>query len=134
MRRKSARAIAASESSSSPSAQGSWQTPRTARGQVTRDNGDPSKERLTTEGQAKNWPTPNVPTRGPEKKEDKRPKSGGEDLLTKVMNWPTPGANDHKGTAKLGQRRGQLDEATEQKFLTTPEQLASLLQDRKSVV
>lgn len=28
--------------------------------------------------------------------------------------WPTAGANDHKGAARPGQRRGQLDEAAEQ--------------------
>lgn len=33
-----------------------------------------------------------------------------------VGTWPTPGANDHKGTGREGQRRGQLDEAAEQKF------------------
>ncbi len=32
--------------------------------------------------------------------------------------WPTPGANDYKGSAKKGQRRGQLDEAAEQKWQT----------------
>lgn len=32
--------------------------------------------------------------------------------------WPTAGANDHKGSAKVGQRRGQLDEAAEQMFST----------------
>lgn len=37
-------------------------------------------------------------------------------LDQQARNWPTPGANDHKGSAKEGQRRGQLDEATEQKF------------------
>lgn len=30
--------------------------------------------------------------------------------------WPTAGANDYKGSYKLGQRRGQLDEAAEQRF------------------
>lgn len=29
-------------------------------------------------------------------------------------SWPTAGANDYRGTAKEGQRRGQLDEAAEQ--------------------
>jgi hypothetical protein len=33
-----------------------------------------------------------------------------------VWARPTPGANDWKGTAKEGQRRGQLDEAAEQKW------------------
>ena len=32
--------------------------------------------------------------------------------------WPTPGANDHKGSAREGQRRGQLDEAAEQLWQT----------------
>lgn len=27
--------------------------------------------------------------------------------------WPTPGANDYKGSSRVGQRRGQLDEAIE---------------------
>ena len=44
--------------------------------------------------------------------------TGGIDLRTQVGRWPTPGANDHKGSAKDGQRRGQLDEATEQKWQT----------------
>ena len=57
------------------------------------------------------------------------------DLQTQVDDFPalarpTPGAHDHKGTAKEGQRRGQLDEAAEQKWQTpsssewggTPEQ------------
>ena len=39
-------------------------------------------------------------------------------LCKGARTWPTPGANDHKGTAKLGQRRGQLDEAAEQKWAT----------------
>lgn len=30
--------------------------------------------------------------------------------------WPTASANDYKGTARPGQRRGQLDEAAEQLF------------------
>jgi len=34
--------------------------------------------------------------------------------------WPTPGANDHRGSAKKGQRRGQLDEAAEQIFHSGP--------------
>jgi hypothetical protein len=32
--------------------------------------------------------------------------------------WPTPGANDHKGSHQVGQRRGQLDEAAEMKWPT----------------
>lgn len=37
--------------------------------------------------------------------------------------WPTAGSNDWKGTAQLGQRRGQLDEAAEQKFPCGPPNL-----------
>lgn len=36
-------------------------------------------------------------------------------------SWPTPGANDHKGSNELGQRRGQLDEAAENIFPSSPQ-------------
>jgi hypothetical protein len=42
----------------------------------------------------------------------------GRNLNREAASWPTPGANDHKGSSKDGQRRGQLDEATEQKWQT----------------
>lgn len=78
------------------------------------------RPRLTVQGlgnRATMWTTPNVPTRGKESKESKESKerrgSGGVDLQTQADAWPTPGANDHKGSAEMGQRRGQLDEATE---------------------
>ena len=35
-------------------------------------------------------------------------------VAEQAENWPTPGANDYKGTSPTGQRRGQLDEAAEQ--------------------
>lgn len=41
---------------------------------------------------------------------------GQTGLLEQANNWPTPGANDQKGSAKEGQRRSQLDEAAEQKY------------------
>jgi hypothetical protein len=44
--------------------------------------------------------------------------SGGGDLQAAAMQWPTPGANDHKDSAREGQRRGQLDEAAEQLWPT----------------
>ena len=37
-------------------------------------------------------------------------------LPAQAEMWPTAGGHEHKGTNKLGQRRGQLDEAAEQKF------------------
>ena len=75
------------------------------------------RPRLKVQGlgnQASMWTTPNVPNRGKESKESKeRRGSGGVDLQTQADAWPTPGANDHKVSAQIGQRRGQLDEATE---------------------
>jgi hypothetical protein len=48
-----------------------------------------------------------------------------EDLLpNQATHWPTPGANDHKGSAREGQRRGQLDEAVEQLW-PTPSRLTT---------
>lgn len=40
------------------------------------------------------------------------------DLQTQADAWPSPGANDYKGSNREGQRRGQLDEAAEQKWPT----------------
>jgi hypothetical protein len=42
---------------------------------------------------------------------------GNPTLPEQAKRWPTAGANDHKGSATEGQRRGQLDEAAEQIFL-----------------
>lgn len=68
------------------------------------------------------WPTPRTITGGAEsskrKKELGRTESGGGDLQAATKAWPTPGANDHKGSAREGQRRGQLDEAAEQLWQT----------------
>lgn len=35
-----------------------WKSPRVSRGKYTRDSGDPEKERLTLEGEVKQWPSP----------------------------------------------------------------------------
>jgi hypothetical protein len=37
-----------------------------------------------------------------------------------VAAWPTPGSNDFKGSVRLGQRRGQLDEAAAWRFPSFP--------------
>lgn len=52
----------------------------------------PTAELRNEESEYSCWPTPNIPNREPERAEDKRPESGGEDLQTTVMRWPTPGA------------------------------------------
>jgi hypothetical protein len=41
-------------------------------------------------------------------------------LTVAAQMWPTAGANDHKGSYRPGQRRGQLDEAAEQGSLFGP--------------
>ena len=89
-----------------------WQTP--VLGGHRRRGGKRSGE-LLLPGQAKAfWQTPKTPTGGPELRDSKAARgSGGVDLETESRNWPTAGANDWKGSAKTGQRRGQLDEAAE---------------------
>jgi hypothetical protein len=68
------------------------------------------------------WATPRTITGGGESAERKRElgrdESGGGDLQAQTSAWPTPCANDHKGSAADGQRRGQLDEAAEQLWQT----------------
>lgn len=65
------------------------------------------------------WPTPNANPEAPNmsttREDGKTRNRTAEQCLGKLAkNWPTPGANDQKGSATPGQRRGQLDEATEQ--------------------
>lgn len=99
-----------------------WMTPDTPGGgrAMTREevaaNGmtENGKRSVGLENQTKFWQTPN------QGMHDSRIQVGAEereDLLpAQARKWPPPGSNDHKGSAKMGQRRGQLDEAVEQRF------------------
>lgn len=88
-----------------------WATPRTSGTNGAGNHGSGGVDLRTQVG---SWPTPMA--------------QDGEDagsvnanmvsLGRAAKDGPTPGANDHKGSAKDGQRRGQLDEATEQKWQT----------------
>lgn len=65
------------------------------------------------------WRSPSTPNgRGSQTPE--KVAAGGHTLHLEDMaeNWPTAGANDWNGTAKPGQRLGQLDEAAEQNWPT----------------
>lgn len=86
------------------------------------NNGGPSRTKGMEEGgyldltvAVKQWPTPNA---NPAPRGENFTKSDGHykphDLATSTQNWPTAGANDHKGSSAEGQRHGQLDEAAEQ--------------------
>lgn len=100
------------------------------RGDYTRDNGDPDKERPSLTGLAKQWATPNVPNGGRVNPPgtgptgmtpDGRKKQVG--LEDQVKQWPTPAARDHKGSLPLDARdrtMGTLDEAAERRFRCTP--------------
>lgn len=68
-----------------------WQTPKVAAGGYTRDNGDPEKERLTLDGEVKQWCTPsaeNFRTRGGDRADEMG-------LDNQVKNWATPQEHDH---------------------------------------
>ena len=86
------------------------------------------KGELLLGGQAKQWPTPNVPNRGPESKHSKasRPNSGGIDLQTTTQQWPTPRSAEYKECGPEGSKshehrldRKYLD-ATAQSFHPSP--------------
>ncbi len=64
------------------------------------------------------WQTPQDPKGGGTSRSGDRM---GEPLLDgQARQWPTPGSHDDKGSNEIGQRRGQLDEAAEQIFRTSP--------------
>ena len=102
---KWAPAIDASESSS-------WPTPRSSASENRTTQNAPSHGKThgkTLAGEAASWPTP---TAGDQKASGSR--KNGTTLTDATKQWPTPSANDHKGSSQVGQRRGQLSEATEQ--------------------
>ena len=115
-----------------------WQTPKTPSGGNT-SRGHGRKGEPLLDGQAKAWKTPHgfQAGNGPDGNEFAKmakqwrtpdaPSGGGvrnrqgsigsghqTTIAEQAEHWPTPGANDQKGSAQKGQRRGQLDEATEQ--------------------
>lgn len=61
----------------------------------------------TLTGAAKNWTTPNVPTRGIELSKDHRPDSGGVDLQSQASQWQSPGAFAGGSVSRGGDRIGE---------------------------
>lgn len=110
-RRKSARRIDASDSLFS-----AWPTVTAGCPEARVLTGEPrgSRKNPTIMDAVQNWPTPRVSCAN-----GKWVAKNGKDyghLETTAENWPTPCQTDHKGSTKLGQRRGQLSEATEVNF------------------
>lgn len=66
----------------------------------------------TGDSRGRQWATPMAHERA----QTPRPVHHGIQLANQVDAWPTASANDHKGSHRIGQRRGQLDEAAEQKW------------------
>jgi hypothetical protein len=66
------------------------------------------------------YPTPAATPYGSSQNEGQvphnRPTRGTPGLEQWAKTWATPGANDFKGSARLGQRRGQLDEQVSHRF------------------
>ena len=77
-----------------------WMSPRTVGGGFTRDKGNPEAERLTLEGQAKEWATPmarDYRSGDPNRVGRFGTSAGGRNLNDEAAKWPTPTARDHKG-------------------------------------
>ena len=86
----------------------SWPTAKTATGDYSYAGGDPTKIVMNLEGAAKQWLTPhgfaNTDQSGHEA-------GAAGEFGRQVKEWATPAPSDVKGSAKIGQRRGQLSEA-----------------------
>ena len=104
---------------STPLALAARQWPTTNVRDSARHTTDPSKPMhpgtTLTDAVRGLWTTPKTPTGGAESRESRGSRgSGGADLEAQAQTaFPTPGANDWKGSHREGQRRGQLDEAVE---------------------
>jgi hypothetical protein len=97
-----------------------WPTTRVsmANGKWVAKNGKDYGHLETT---AENWPTPraqepNRTTEGFSRGLKELVEGHPQTPKKKSENWPTPNATDHFRSAKVGQKRGQLSEATEQKW------------------
>lgn len=108
-----------------------WPTPTVSeaeRGHGYQRSGDRLYPTLTgAVGATKHWPTPDAGVfnyseapaswdarRARIKRELGNGNGAGRLLAVEVRReWPTPAASDHKGSSKIGQRRGQLTEKTE---------------------
>lgn len=89
-----------------------WQTPRVQRGAYQRDNGDPNKERLTLEGEASQWRTPQAgdATRGAKSQRgqssDYKDPAGRHSLVTEVSHWQTPATDSFR--SRGGDRKDEM--------------------------
>lgn len=94
-----------------------WPTPRAySHGEESNVPGLTSLDVVVRElypDKARYWPTPMVPNGGRSPKTNPRESGQQLHLEEAVRIWPTPSATDYKGSNKIGQRRGQLSEATE---------------------
>lgn len=90
----------------------SWPTP------TAHDGRRPGADTLSTQGANLNRDAANWPPSPPDPKTETPGLESSQSDPTLLPRWPTPGANDYKGSAKIGQRRRQLDEAAEQKWPT----------------
>lgn len=78
----------------------------------------PKSEHLTSESGSSSWPTPVAKddNKSPEAHLAMKERMGGNrteitSLQVAVKQWPTPASSEIKGSAKVGQRRGQLSES-----------------------
>jgi hypothetical protein len=113
-----------SESDSLTGVTKAWNTPKTARGNYTRDHGDPEMERPSLQGQAEMWATPKVVQGGPEtgqrKKELGRDESGGGDLQAQVLQmWQIPAADSFR--SRLGDRVDEMGLDQQARFWPSPQ-------------
>lgn len=69
---------------------------------------------------ALNWPTPTAKDENTQRHPTEKRQGGEmhESLRVAAVHWPAPAASDEKGSCRVGQRRGQLSEATEQMWPT----------------
>lgn len=118
-RRKLARRTSGSGCSSWPTAKAMSGGPNSNRDRRANCGGPDLQEAAAM------WATPNTnpdaPNAGTNRGAGAHRARNTSQCLTEVARsalWPTAGANDYKGTAHEGQRRGQLDEAAEQKWQT----------------
>jgi len=86
-----------------------WQTPSAQQCEKRRQVGQTERTELLLLGQVRQWPTPNIPNRGPELDKNHRPNSGGIDLQSTVLAGEVAGLPDPASPSTIGKPRGSLN-------------------------
>jgi hypothetical protein len=109
-----------SESDSLTGVTKTWNTPKTARGNYTRDHGNPEMERPSLGGQAEMWRTPDAPgtTGGPRNRQGSKDEGHQVTIAEQAEMWQTPAPDSFR--SRSGDRVDEMGLDQQARFWPSP--------------